>query len=130
MEKGYIYFLYRPKVGAQEAKSFDDVARMYILLKTLPKKADALSEPEEEEIEGDESAAPAFYRLIRIGKKKLPSIRGTTRSLSPSSHDGRVLTAWVCRTQSVLGHHRRGDTRLRENPPPHCLRALHHAYPW
>ncbi len=82
MEKGYIYFLYRPKVGAQEAKSFDDVARMYILLKTLPKKADALSEPEEEEIEGDESSAPAFYRLIRIGKKKLPSIRGTSASLS------------------------------------------------
>lgn len=90
MEKGYIYFLYRPKVGAQEAKSFDDVARMYILLKTLPKKADALSEPEEEEIEGDESAAPAFYRLIRIGKKKLPSIREHNRFwgiIEEATHD-------------------------------------------
>jgi hypothetical protein len=76
MEKGYIYFLYRPKVEVQEAKCFDDVARMYILLKTLP-KTQSQSQEEEETVEGDESSPPAFYRLIRIGKKKLPSIRGS-----------------------------------------------------
>jgi hypothetical protein len=51
LERGDIYFLYRPRVGTEEAHGLKDVERFYILLK--PWRA-------------------GLYRLIIIGRKRLP----------------------------------------------------------
>jgi hypothetical protein len=63
IEKGHIYFFYRPKVGVQQVSNLNDVQRLYILLKS---------------ISSDQGHA-MHYRLIRIGKKKLPSIKDHNR---------------------------------------------------
>ena len=51
LERGDIYFLYRPRVGTDEAHSLRDVERFYILLKPWRRHA---------------------YRLIIVGRKRLP----------------------------------------------------------
>jgi hypothetical protein len=51
LERGDIYFLYRPKVGTEWVQGFKDVERFYILLKPW---------------------RPVRYRLIVIGRKRLP----------------------------------------------------------
>src|SRR6267378_6092549 len=55
LERGNIYFAYRPKVQAQTAHGFDDVQRFYVVLSPRGK---------------------ASYRLIVIGQKKLPAVTG------------------------------------------------------
>jgi hypothetical protein len=55
LERGTIYFAYRPKVQAQTAHGFDDVQRFYVVLSPRGK---------------------ASYRLIVIGQKKLPAVTG------------------------------------------------------
>jgi hypothetical protein len=55
LERGKIYFAYRPKVEAQAAHGFDDVQRFYVVLSPRGK---------------------ASYRLIVIGQKKLPAVTG------------------------------------------------------
>ncbi|KZO94858.1 hypothetical protein CALVIDRAFT_538638 [Calocera viscosa TUFC12733] len=59
LERGHIYFLYRPKVELEEASSLDDVAKFSILL--LPRDSPAP--------EGKEGKR---YRFISVGKKRLP----------------------------------------------------------
>src|SRR5439155_20727787 len=53
LEAGDIYFAYRPKVEAQVARGFEDVARLYMILSPRPKRS---------------------YRLIIIGEKHLPAV--------------------------------------------------------
>jgi len=55
LERGNIYFAYRPRVEAQTAHRFDDVQRLYVVLSPRGK---------------------ASYRLIVIGQKKLPVVAG------------------------------------------------------
>jgi hypothetical protein len=55
LESGDIYFAYRPKIEAQAAKSFDDVARLYMILSPRGKQ---------------------LYRFIIIGEKRLPAVSG------------------------------------------------------
>src|SRR6267378_7734398 len=55
LERGNIYFAYRPKVEAQAARGFDDVQRFYVVLSPRGK---------------------ASYRLIIIGQKRLPAVSG------------------------------------------------------
>jgi len=51
LERGDIYFLYRPRVGAEEAHGLKDVERFYIVLKPWRSRE---------------------YRLIIVGRKRLP----------------------------------------------------------
>lgn len=54
IEYGNIYFLYRPKVGAEEVQGIEDVQRVYMVLSPHGKKR---------------------YRLIILGRKRLPEIQ-------------------------------------------------------
>jgi hypothetical protein len=62
LEQGDIYFFYRPKKGAEEVKSIEDVRRFFMV--TAP----------EEEKNNNKSR---LYRLFIIGKKSLPEVRKT-----------------------------------------------------
>lgn len=93
IERGHIYFFYRPRVELEEVHSVDDVQRFHILL--VPRPPDfstdesnskhAVGSRDDEEpmnvISAGEDAVPApatigekdkFFRLIAIGKKSLP----------------------------------------------------------
>ena len=99
IDRGHIYFFYRPKVQLEEAHSLDDVRNLFMLLVPRPpkfsiyfesekQKRDETSKKEEPE-DGPETevlapgadAVPApemldesqkHYRLLLIGKKHLP----------------------------------------------------------
>jgi hypothetical protein len=60
LEQGDIYFFYRPKKGAEEVKSIEDVRRFFMV-----------TAPEEE------NNKSRLYRLFVIGKKSLPEVRKT-----------------------------------------------------
>ncbi|GAB4821208.1 hypothetical protein N2152v2_008254 [Parachlorella kessleri] len=64
IERGRIYFLYRPKVGLEEAGSVDDVQRFFMILR--PTRAEPVG-----------GAVKA--RLAVIGKKRLPSVERKER---------------------------------------------------
>jgi hypothetical protein len=72
LEKGLIYFFYRPKVGVEEAHGPEDVQRMYILM--WP-GAPAIRKDEEEmkHTEGKTGVGEP-ERLIVVAKKKLPDV--------------------------------------------------------
>ncbi|KAF9818009.1 hypothetical protein IEO21_03084 [Rhodonia placenta] len=94
IERGHIYFFYRPKVELEEAHSIDDVQRFHILL--IPRQPDlstALSEQpaktgeaksEDQEMTLSSQGADAVpaheptneekkpFRLLVVGKKSLP----------------------------------------------------------
>jgi hypothetical protein len=55
IEQGNVYFLYRPKVETDEVEGLDDVQRLYMVLSPHGK---------------------ARYRLIVLGRKRLPEIEG------------------------------------------------------
>ncbi|CAF1207560.1 unnamed protein product [Adineta ricciae] len=59
LEKGDIVFMYKPKLGVDEASSLDEVQLFHVMLI-----------PEDETNQGDQSSKT---RLIKIGKKKLPA---------------------------------------------------------
>ncbi|KAJ3501724.1 hypothetical protein NLJ89_g9212 [Agrocybe chaxingu] len=114
IERGHIYFFYRPKVEVEEVHSLDDVRNFHILL--VPRPPDfavwhntaqegvskAESEADENEMKVLQEGADAVpaspephakkqhYRLITIGKKKLPD---------PEHHDSgeswRKDTFWA-----------------------------------
>jgi len=54
LERGHIYFFYRPKIEVEEAEGPEDIARLFILL--APKEKESLN------------------RLIIMGKKKMPEV--------------------------------------------------------
>jgi hypothetical protein len=62
LEQGDIYFFYRPKKGAEEVKSIEDVRRFFMV--TAPEKS-----------ESKENGKNQLYRLFIIGKKSLPEVR-------------------------------------------------------
>lgn len=64
LERGDIYFLYRPRVGRDEAHGLKDVERFYILLKPWRRQ---------------------LYRLIILGRKRLPD---------PEHHDRSWAFVW------------------------------------
>ena len=64
LECGDIYFLYRPAVGVDEVHGFNDVRRLYILLKPSGRH---------------------IYRLLIVGRKKLPA---------PEEHDRFWAFVW------------------------------------
>lgn len=53
LERGNIYFLYRPKVEQEEVNNLDDIQRFYIVLEPHGKQS---------------------YRLMAMGQKKLPDV--------------------------------------------------------
>ena len=55
LERGNIYFVYRPKVEHTSAAGLEDIQRFFIILNPFNKQR---------------------YRLIVIGRKKLPAITG------------------------------------------------------
>ncbi|KAL0951481.1 hypothetical protein HGRIS_008168 [Hohenbuehelia grisea] len=95
IERGHIYFFYRPRVEHDEASSIDDVKNLHMLLVPRPPKFSTNEldgpakkpEPQSENTEmtllaGGADAIPAsatvdtakkHYRLITIGKKQLPN---------------------------------------------------------
>lgn len=75
MEKGIIYFFFRPKVAVDHAESIDDVQRSYIVLRPLPLG----TELKDGKI-GDRDSE-GHHRLIAIPKKKLPE-RGYEKFLT------------------------------------------------
>ena len=94
IERGHIYFFYRPKVELEEVSSVDDVQRFHILLVPRPPEFSVESAPvsPDKPKDGDEGKemtliqegadavpAPAVmdvtkkpFRLISVGKKSLP----------------------------------------------------------
>ncbi|TKA58566.1 hypothetical protein B0A53_00307 [Rhodotorula sp. CCFEE 5036] len=60
LEKGFIYFLFRPKVEVDHPESLDDVSKFHILLVPYGTK---------------------FHRLIAVGKKALPEASESTRPI-------------------------------------------------
>ncbi|KAI0275318.1 hypothetical protein BC834DRAFT_965718 [Gloeopeniophorella convolvens] len=109
IERGHIYFFYRPKVEHEEAHSIDEVARFHMLLVPRPPEFITYSDDPAKQEDGDEmnvigegaDAVPAHatqdtpkkhYRLISIGKKQLPE---------PSSGGGRKATFWA--TVTAIG---------------------------
>ncbi|EKM61403.1 uncharacterized protein PHACADRAFT_180527 [Phanerochaete carnosa HHB-10118-sp] len=89
VERGHIYFFYRPKVEVEEVHSIDDVQRFHILLVPRPPEfsvGDATSGANEDEgemnlVQEGADAVPAkatigekkkHFRLVAVGKKQLP----------------------------------------------------------
>jgi hypothetical protein len=64
LERGDIFFLYRPRVGKDEAHGLEDVERLFLLLKPWHARK---------------------YRLLIVGRKKLPD---------PSEHDRLWAFVW------------------------------------
>lgn len=71
MEKGIMYFFFRPKVAVEHAESLDDVQRSYIILRPLPLGA---------ELKDGKVQDEGNNRLIVVPKKKLP-VRGYEKFL-------------------------------------------------
>ena len=84
LERGHIYFFYRPRVEADEATSFLDVQRLYILLST--KKTP--ESPQEER----------SHRLLMIPKKMMPSIGKKARHwavVTKVTHDVKEVHSFL-----------------------------------
>ena len=111
IERGHIYFFYRPKVELEEAHSLDDVQRFYMLLIPRPPQFasgsdTALNQANEDEdqemnlISEGADAVPAaepqdrsnkYFRLLHVGKKALPD----PDAGSGGKGGGRKQTFWV-----------------------------------
>lgn len=64
LEKGIIYFFFRPRVGVEEAHGVEDVARSFVVLRSMPRDAKLGAGPI-----GDAGK----NRLLAIPKKTLPT---------------------------------------------------------
>lgn len=71
LEKGDIFFFYRPKVGSEKVEDITDIRRFFML--TVP----STSEDKDGKNKDKEKRDKIFYRLFVIGKKSLPEIRET-----------------------------------------------------
>ncbi|KAF9524264.1 hypothetical protein CPB83DRAFT_861504 [Crepidotus variabilis] len=98
IERGHIYFFYRPRVMVEEVHSIDDIKNFHMLLVPRPpdfaisqsnkkgaKKPESFAEGELKVLEQGADAVPASddatstrkrYRLVTVGKKKLPDPEG------------------------------------------------------
>ncbi|TEB20125.1 hypothetical protein FA13DRAFT_1645428 [Coprinellus micaceus] len=104
IERGHIYFFYRPRVEVEDVHSLDEVKNLHMLLIPRPPEfaadaeGDAGSVPKPDPTRTEEAemrvlspgadAVPApvtrnttkqYYRLVTIGKKKLPDPHGAGR---------------------------------------------------
>lgn len=93
IERGHIYFFYRPRVGVEQVDSIDDVRNFHILLIPRPpaftvaeRSADKPEEGEMKVLDVGADAVPAaadvtttkkHYRLLTVGKKQLPNPEGS-----------------------------------------------------
>ncbi|RPD65147.1 hypothetical protein L227DRAFT_591317 [Lentinus tigrinus ALCF2SS1-6] len=97
IERGHIYFFYRPKVELEEAHSLDDVQRFYMLLIPRPPQFASGSDISTSQENGDEDqemnliepgadavpeaepkgATKKRFRLLVLGKKALPDPEAT-----------------------------------------------------
>ncbi|KAL8139199.1 hypothetical protein V2J09_005200 [Rumex salicifolius] len=91
-ERGEIFMLYRPKVNKEEARSEDDVQRLYMVLRPESKPGDdrssapELKQSDDEDEGGSRSVQKeTLMRLIVMGRKSLP----------PSSKKGRPHWGFV-----------------------------------
>ena len=66
LEKGIIYFFFRPRVNVEEPEGVGDVSRSFIVLRPTPKGAVLGSEQ-------GSVAAEAHCRLLMVPKKKFPT---------------------------------------------------------
>ena len=88
LEKGDIFFFYRPKTkivddsSGRDVKSIEDIRRFFMVTATTTTAANAENEQQQQQIDeanqntSKESESPR-YRLFVIGKKSLPEIRTT-----------------------------------------------------
>ncbi|KAJ6477063.1 hypothetical protein C8R45DRAFT_1008689 [Mycena sanguinolenta] len=141
MERGHVYFFFRPRVQTDDPSSIDDVKNLHMLLVPRPPKFsaedDTAETPEEDEmkvLEHGADAVPAsapfdmpkkHYRLITIGKKTLPD--------PESRHGGKKESFWATVTavgddldtlEKGLGEHTyETKTRGTRHDPPARLVA-------
>ncbi|KAG2154622.1 hypothetical protein DEU56DRAFT_897708 [Suillus clintonianus] len=115
IERGHIYFFYRPKVQREEVHSINDVSKLHVLLVPSPSQLSVHGESGSKDVSGADAdemnlvaqgadAAPApestnkekkYFRLIIVGKKKLPDpehekhapIWATVISVGDNLHD-------------------------------------------
>ncbi|MDQ4073546.1 MAG: hypothetical protein M3162_04490, partial [Thermoproteota archaeon] len=73
LEKGDIFFFYRPKANSREVKGIEDIRRYFML--TVPETQN--KKGQKSSINSDSSNIKKIYRLFVIGKKALPEIRET-----------------------------------------------------
>jgi general stress protein YciG len=94
LEKGYIYFYYRPKMNIQEAQTLDDVQMLYILLSPKFQASELLPS-----LEGVEKKKPNYMnRLLTVSKKKLPEINERSRYwafVAVASKDMNEVNDWL-----------------------------------
>lgn len=105
IERGHIYFFYRPRVQLEEAHSIDDVKNFHMLLVPRPPDFAASSSSNAEKVDPSKreeaemkmlapgaDAVPApdeeyltkkHFRLVTIGKKRLPDPQ------SPGANESR-----------------------------------------
>ncbi|KZT30877.1 hypothetical protein NEOLEDRAFT_1083382 [Neolentinus lepideus HHB14362 ss-1] len=114
IERGHIYFFYRPKVQVEETESLDDIRNFHIVLVPRPAAFASHDESSKADNEKDENsemtllsagadAVPAAepeghakkFRVITVGKKQLPDPSGG------GSGRGRKETFWA--TVSTVG---------------------------
>src|ERR1700730_17417457 len=86
IEYGDIYFLYRPAVGVDEAHGFEDVRRLYILLKPSGRH---------------------IYRLLIVGRKKLPA---------PEEHDRFWAFVWRVFKDRAALNEELGTRNIKQRP--------------
>lgn len=81
-EKGLVYFFYRPKVqsadkaDSKSTESLDDVQNTFMLLVPRASESDtapAANASKKEEGDKREPPNPTAYRLVSLGKKRMPS---------------------------------------------------------
>jgi len=96
LEKGHVYFYYRPKMNIQEAQTLDDVQMLYLLL--APKYQAAEMLPSLDNSEGQKIKSSYNNRLLTISKKKLPEINERSRYwafVAVSSKDMNEINDWL-----------------------------------
>ncbi|KAL1925708.1 uncharacterized protein VTP21DRAFT_591 [Calcarisporiella thermophila] len=92
MEKGHIYYFYRPKVKKSEVSDADDIQRFYFVLKPTYLKRDDKEYTAETGV--NDKVSVAKYRLIVIGKKRLPEVEAHGRYFGfvrKATHDLKEL---------------------------------------
>ncbi len=75
LEKGDIFFFYRPKANAREVKGIEDIRRFFML--TVPETQNKKGQKSSSSNSNDTNSLKKIYRLFVIGKKALPEIRET-----------------------------------------------------
>lgn len=80
IERGHIYFLYRPKVELEEAHNLDDVQRFQILLVPRPPE---FAQPPENQNEKTEVTEEGELKLLSPGADAVPAAETTNVSKKP-----------------------------------------------